>query len=175
MMKKLSFLLTLLLVVVLASCRGADGDPGPVGPQGPQGFPGNANVYAFNYQANPQDFFSIGSFGNEGYGWSTQLNVPEVTQAVMNFGLVMLYYRTNESSPWIAMPDVYPYTGFSRHLQYYVQLGGVNIELIDSNFLTPAPNVTHWFKVVIAEGYSGKTNLDWRNYEAVKAHFNLAD
>lgn len=113
---------------------------------------------------------------------SVQYEVPDITSGVLEHGAVLCYFR--EQGTWTAMP--YTFATESPDLpavDYTITIGyGYDhrfLELFyeastDAVDLDLQPDRT--VKVVIIEDYAaGKTGVDLRDYEQVKAYYNLPD
>jgi hypothetical protein len=163
-MKKLLFAF-LSMTFLLASCA----KDGAVGPQGPQG---NANVQATTITVNAADW------QNGGNHWKTTLSVPSITQAVADRGIVAVYYNyAPQPTDWIPLPLVtYPST-YSQTWTPFNYVGGVRIEIVDSDRTLPIKPVSAYkFKVVtVAPSLHKMPKVDWNNYAAVAKAFNLPD
>ncbi len=99
--------LSLALLLILVACEGPVGPAGPPGPQGEQGEsgdkgepgePGNANVAARIITLRASDFTDFfGSFESAVYP------VPEITQEVVDNGIVLAYTNLGSESIWFTM------------------------------------------------------------------------
>jgi len=163
---------------LLAATGCVDEAVGPVGPPGP---PGNANVIAFNVT------FSFDQAVFNGAVASDQFNVPEITPSVVDGGAVLVYFR--DQGTWTALPFTvgvesndlaavdYTFTmGYGYDdgfLEVFVE-ASTDDDVVWDDILTLLPP-DYEMKVVIIDGFVlGKNlDLDVRDYEAVKAYFNL--
>ena len=175
----LRFFTLSLLALMASSCLRVQG---PIGPQGPPGFPGqngqdgNANVWSINYLALASDWYDVGVSGDDGYYLALDLNVPEITASIVNSGVVMVYYRATDNSPWTALP----YTFISHNPEYIEKLDfiydqsfvGMQSQASDRQ-ATPYEGT---YRVIVASGVPiGKTDIDWTDYDAVADYLGLED
>jgi hypothetical protein len=108
---------------------GPTGPPGPAGPQGPsgpQGPPGATTVlvtldYGFALRAN----------GSGDQSWS----VPQVTQSVIDNGVVIGYIQLGSAGSWTTLPHVFVNGTSSHTMLLTFRLGSVTLEARD----VPAP------------------------------------
>lgn len=178
-----SLLSTILFGFVLLLASGCD--EGPVGPPGP---PGNANVFSLNFQFD----YNGSSAVQNGTVVSEQYDVPDITPSVVDDGAVLVYYRF--AGTWTALPytlsveapddpprvdytATFGYAYDDQFIEVFVEASSddpVVIEEIGNTDLFGAPIE---MKAVIIDGvFFGKnSDLDLRDYEAVKAYFNLKD
>ncbi|HMB90066.1 MAG TPA: hypothetical protein VKP65_04410 [Rhodothermales bacterium] len=176
-----SLLSTFLMGFVLLLASGCD--EGPVGPPGP---PGNANVFSLNFQ------FDYASAALNGTVVSEQFDVPDITPSVVDDGAVLVYYRF--AGTWTALPytlsveapddpprvdytATFGYAYDDQFIEVFVEASSddpVVIQEISETDLFIEPIE---MKAVIIDGFFvGKnSDLDLRDYEAVKAYFNLKD
>lgn len=169
-MKTLSkIILPAAFIVLFASCA-KDGEPGPQGPAGQNGIngqDGNANVqsYLFTVYSNMWS----GSGSNFKY---VVLNVPQITQSVVDSGMVLVYRVYNGYN---ALLPITNYTGSDElTISFLYQAGEVEIDI---NSTAPITNLlTYYFRVVVVTGHvrMAYAHLNWSNYEEVKNAFNFS-
>jgi len=177
--------LPLVAVLLLSACRGPEGDPGLPGPQGPPGADGNGNVGTLTLDAAPQDWIEVdpsGGPGTQQWVFDTKalgLDLREITESVTDRGMVMCYYRNTSSAgtPWTALPFVefFPFS-VTRKLDFSFFDDQVIFFYQQSDGLTPRPDITFFFKVVVVDGnylVNLKTEPDWTNYREVAELFGL--
>ncbi len=168
-------LLTLtLFAAVMSSCIGPRGPQGPPGRDGRDGQDGNANVWSINYLALENDWYDVGTPGQDGYYLALDLDVPEIDNIIVNSGVVMVYFRETETSPWVALP----YTFISHNpeyiekLDFMYDLGFVGMQSQASD--REATPYAGTFRVIVADGVPiGKTDIDWTDYEVVSEYLSL--
>jgi hypothetical protein len=181
-MKKLLFAF-LSCTFLFTSC-GKDGAVGPQGPQGATGATGatgvtgatgNANVTSTTIDVAATDWRLQGPAGN---GWyDTRLTVPSITQAVVDRGLVLVYWNIWPGM-YISLPTLQSPPNFSdsRQLTPYHYLGGVLIEEVYVDRTRTVRPGAHKFKVVvIPAGLRKIPKVDWNNYAEVAKTFHLPD
>ena len=167
-MKKLLYLLILLS---FTACTIHESPvPGPVGPPGPQGPAGNANVISTEHITLNTWLY------NSQYKWyASDINVPEITPDITDFGVVMVYQRiSGATNPvWIPLPDTYG--NVTTNFDFYD--GGVTIYSFNVDGTTPiAPTGMVVRIVVIPDSYrQANPNANWKNYEETKAILDLKD
>ena len=152
-----------IFATLFTSCLRVEG---PRGPQGPPGQDGNANIWSITYLAEEGDWFDVGTPGEDEYFLALDLDVPEITQDIVDNGVVLVYYREDEQSAWIALP----YTFISHNPEYIEKLDmiyslgfvGMQSQASDRN----ATPYSGYFRVVIAEAIPlGKQAFDFSQYE----------
>ena len=175
-MRKTFFKTGLVLVIALfaMSCSkdGADGATGPAGANGlngTNGSNGNANVIGTNTFSAPPSSWTASS-GNT--VWSTTLVVPQITQAIVDRGIVSVFYQTG--SIWMALPTSNPQNHYFSNFGFV--LGAVGVYLVAESGYTVTPGTTIFRVVVISPSNkiaNPKTN--WNDYQQVKQALNLED
>ena len=175
-MKKLTVIcMALIAMAFMASCRGPMGPEGPVGPAGPSGNDGNANVKSATITiATDQWYWDETS-------WRVDINYQAIDADINDFGAVLVYM--NEGVTWRQLPlTFYYYDGdtdayYSSSLEVSSYQGGVSIFWTESDMWDGYQPDTHDFKIVViaASCYNSRSDIDYSNYEAVKAAFQLAD
>ena len=98
-MKALKLTLSLMIFsgLIITGC-GEKGDTGQPGPPGQSGPPGNANVLTINYTINTNQWTAISPSigpGDEGYYLYNLINIPDITQEIIDYGAVLGYYEDN--------------------------------------------------------------------------------
>ena len=177
-MKKLSLIcMTVLAISFLASCRG------PQGPQGPAGQDGNANVASSTLTIHDYDWewnqFYVDSEGHPRGQYAVTIDYPAINNNVYNYGAVLVYMDVNGA--WSQVPLTYYYNDGEDLFEASIEVatlndGGVRLFWTESDFWKVCP-LTHDFKIVAIEAtvYDNRSDVDYSNYEAVKAAFQLAD
>lgn len=150
---------------LMSSCTTVEGPPGPPGPPGRDG---NAEVYSINYIVEDENWYDVGVQGEDDYFLAADLDVPEITQDIVDDGLVLVYYRVDNQSPWIALP----YTFISHNPQYVEKLDfiydlayvGLQSQATDRN-ATPYAGT---FRVIVASAIPiNKRAVNYQNYDEV--------
>ena len=175
-MKKLTVIcMALIALAFMASCRGPMGPEGPVGPAGPSGNDGNANVKSATITITTDQWYW------DETSWRVDINYQAIDADINDFGAVLVYM--NEGVTWRQLPlTFYYYDGdtdeyYSSSLEVSSYQGGVSIFWTESDMWDGYQPDTHDFKIVViaASCYNSRSDIDYSNYEAVKAAFQLAD
>ena len=176
-MKKLSVIcMTVLAVSFLASCRG---------PQGPAGQDGNANVASSTLTIRSSDWLWLEDYGQ----WMVEIDYPAINNNVYNHGAVLVYMDVDGA--WSQVPLTYYYQdlvdnedGTQEIINCAASIevatlndGGVRLFWTESDFFGGYRPETHDFKIVAVEAsvYDNRSDVDYSDYNAVKAAFQLAD
>ena len=179
-----SLLMSLLigLVFMFNACKGTQGEVGPkgdkgdtgaTGPQGPKGDTGPAGSGGGTTTASNvfySNWISV-QFGGSGENYSATINAPKITQEIIDKGTVVTYAKSNISGNVIPLPFA-ALNGTTRTTVVY-NLGKV---LLGANF--DASSQTYRYIIFPAGtsiGAGRKANVDFSNYEAVKAYYHLKD
>ncbi len=170
-----SYLLISFLFIISA-CEGPEGPIGPPGPPGLDGLDGNANVFSINYAIIADDWVDDGVPGDPEFFRFIDLSVPEVTQDIVDNGLVLAYYRVDESERWNFLPftiinhdppftQVFDFTYDLGFVTLYVKATDRDGDLFEGDV-----------RVIVAEGIPiTKKAIDFSNYEEVKELLGLKD
>lgn len=159
-------LLALILTTVFNSCeKGETGIPGK---------DGNANVTSSNYSVNSWTYSSPYYYVN--------LNVPALTVENINTAGVMVYFSFT-GDRWIALPYTQYTTSSNYFMSFITTTGNVQVTWVYNNTLSSGDDPNTFYstkvlcKVVVIPPYaqSLKPNIDYKNYNEVKAAFNLKD
>jgi hypothetical protein len=159
-MKKI--LNAVVLLAFLATFAGCVKDNGPGG---------NADLAHYTYTVQPNQWNIRGVFGQAGYQYYYQIDIPGITQSVMNSGAVMVYVKLNDL--FYPLPASTNYVGYVSTMQNNVYPGMVEIFIEDTDFQTQAPADQFTFKVVVFDQlYSLPKSLDIKDYKQVEAYIN---
>lgn len=169
MKKKITHYLILLFGIstLIIGCKK---EPGPAGADG------SSNVTSTIFNINT--WYTTTSPYNHHY---VDLSVSELTSSNINSSAVMAYINTGDNV-WTAIP----YTEYDFPSDYHMgfKTGVGNVELTwfyDGSGFGSDPNALYGFtvqaKVVVIPPAAMQANsdLDLKNYEAVKKRFNLRD
>lgn len=179
---KLHLVTALIISVTIGACgKGDKGDPGPQGP------PGNANVVTINYTIDPNDWIlsltpPFGP-GDEGFFLYDVRSIPDITQEIIDFGLVVAYYHDNGFYLPLPYTKYYKETTPSTYLweetlDMVISPGNCQINFTSSDFFTPEGSAQAIdIRLVLVDGLARKQHpdLDWSNYLLVKERLRLAD
>jgi hypothetical protein len=154
-MKTLHLHAALVLSLIVLSFKGPEGDPGPEG---------NANVRTYDLTTSSSGWVKVGTAGNSGYGYKAVWSMASYNY---NFETDLLMVYLDRGTSIIALPytlhletNTYSY---DRTFTYKANNAQLSIEVYDSDFQTKNPSTLN-YKIIIAKGMTGKTNIDWSNY-----------
>ncbi len=158
-----------LFFLIFAGCT-IDNNPGPSGPPGPPGAPGNANVISTEAIT-----LNTWTYSNQ-YNWySANVSMPEITNDVLNSGLVMVYQRisSNPNPVWIPLPDTYG--NITTNYDFY--RNGLTVYSFNVDNTTPiAPTGMVIRVVVIPSSFrEAHPEANWHNFQETKEILNLAE
>lgn len=155
--------------VMLLNACGEKGDPGPMGP------PGNANVHSYFYTINYTGWNIYGASGTPNHSIYYEKYIPEITQEIIDFGMVVGYVYDHNLDAWVALPYTYTFAGTQEYYKFYTTLGVAGIDISLSSLLTPIPQQTLEVKIVVVAGAFKAQNpdIDWSNYDMVRKRLNL--
>ena len=169
-------LLMLPVFVLFTSCQkegpeGPQGPAGPAGPQGPQGEEGNANVMSFSFDLNSTDWVDNGTSGDPGFFISQDLVVTELTEDILNTGLILVYFANFDDS-WQQLPAFIVNSTFTQKFDYTATLGLISLKVQATDNL--ASNFNGEIRVVLATAdiIEGLEGIDTSDMYAVLAALN---
>lgn len=166
--------LSIMAITFMASCRG------PQGPVGPSGQDGNANVASSTVTVYGNDWRWVNNCQ-----WMVEIDYPAINNNVYNYGAVLVYMK--EDGVWTQLPLTYYYTFNDSqagllNCEATIEVatlsnGGVRLFWTESDFWDGMNPGTHDFKIVAIEAsvYDNRSDVDYSDYNAVKAAFQLAD
>ena len=169
-MKRVKFVCMALFAMVFAvSCRG------PMGPQGPAGHDGNANVKSSTLTVYSDDWYW------DETSWRVDIEYEAIDADIDDFGAVLVYM--NNGNTWRQLPMTFYYyvagndAYYSSSLEVSSYEKGVSIFWTESDMWDGYQPDDHDFKIVViaASLFNNRSDVDYSNYEAVKAAFQLAD
>lgn len=170
--------LILFFTILSQSCiKGDKGDPGPqgqtgvqgpVGSTGAQGVPGTANVIY-------SDWFTSGFWSGTFGSWYVDRNAPQLTQAVLDRGVVLAYAKLVGLNSNLVLP--LPATGLQGSTYWNFFINGVGTIRFITDFAGTPSNLNQFRYLIIPGGISGgrAAAVNYANYEEVKAYYNLPD
>ncbi len=109
---------------------------------------GNADISTVDFVVLSGDWVEYGTKGVEGYGFAVDLNMPEITENVLQYGMVTLYVKSGEV--WKPVPMTSYYTGFEGGFIYSYTRGIFSIDYYESDFQTTRPG-SRTFRLVIVQ------------------------
>ncbi|MBC8035081.1 MAG: hypothetical protein H7Y03_13090 [Chitinophagaceae bacterium] len=183
-MKKLTFNLSWALVLgmlLFSACKGDDGGVGPAGPAGAAGTPGPSGSAGPAGTANvTYSAWLDVTFDSLGFA---SIRAPKLTASILNQGDVKVYFNFNTSAdPFIVPLPCSVTNGALPNIEItpFLSIDTIGLE---SNYLlstatNPAGAKIRQFRYILIPGGTAarKANdVDWKNYEAVKAYLGLKD
>lgn len=162
--------LLFLGVLVLGGCT-KEGPAGPAGPQGPAGPvspAGNARIVVKNITSSAW-------FLNEP-SWIMNLEVPEVTEDIINNGMVQVYVKIGDVHHQLPS-TFYVSNAYSITLGVSSRVSGIRVSWTRSDWGWEVHPGNQTFKVVILTPEARRQSqlVDWSKYEDVKAELGLVD
>jgi len=144
-MKRLIFIAVIALTLFASSCTDEIG--------------GNADMSTVDFTVQDNDWGIVGTEGEVGYGYVVDLDFPELTDNVIQNGMVSLYMKVEDA--WIPVP-VYFYSQFyddqnNQYLYeggffYRMRKGVFSIDYYENDGFTQNPG-TQIFRLVIVQPY----------------------
>jgi hypothetical protein len=156
-------LLALAAVLTFAACDSNDFEDG------------EAQVISRDFTFDPQDAAINGNVMSE------QFNFSAITQDVVDFGAVLVYFWDQET--WTALPYTYPVGPTDDEFEDTISIGYAFEEgfleifyeaSVAEVLLDEGPNEDVDMRVVVIRSNgAGKTGIDLRNYEEVVRYYGL--
>ncbi len=159
--------------------KGDKGDAGVNGTNGTNGTNGNANVIASttftlnNWTSNFDDGIN--------FNYSASASWAGITQAIVDKGVVVVYFDDG-SGGWVALPYSYAEDTYSSTtINFSFSVGMVAVEYTgfddSGSFGASALNGLLAIRIVAisASNREAYPNVNWSNYNEVKAVLNLKD
>lgn len=109
---------------------------------------GNADMSTVDFIVQNTDWKEYGTLGEQGFGYAVDLDFPELTNNVIQNGMVTLYMKTGES--WTSVPYNYFYSNFQGGYYYSMKVGTFSIDYYESDHQTENPG-TQIFRLVIVQ------------------------
>jgi hypothetical protein len=109
---------------------------------------GNADMQTIDFTIQSGDWVEYGTAGEPGYGFAVDLAMPEITQNVVQNGMVSLYFKSGES--WIPVPVYFYNDSYQGGFIYVLKAGLFSIEYYESDHFTVRPD-TQIFRLVIVQ------------------------
>lgn len=139
-MKRLIFITVLALALFSTSCTDDNG--------------GNANISTVDFNVQTNQWLETGTWQVAGFGYYVDLDFPELTNNVIQNGMVSLYMKSGDA--WIPVP-VYFYNQVDQYqfqggFFYRMQQGVFSIEYYENDGETGNPG-TQIFRLVIVQPY----------------------
>jgi len=139
-MKKLIFITVLAITLFSTSCTDDIG--------------GNANISTVDFNVQSGQWRELGTWQVAGFGYYVDLDFPELTNSVIQNGMVSLYMKVDDA--WIPVP-VYFYNQIDQYqfqggYFYRMKQGLFSIEYYENDGETQNPG-TQIFRLVIVQPY----------------------
>lgn len=154
---------------------GPQGEQGPRGPQGEQGPPGTANVIYSDWETlrHPvRDTIIDGS-----YLKVTEIVAPKLTSTILNDGLVMVYWRFNNTI--YALPYTSRSGGVENTMDFRLRTQKIFItRFTHDNSGNADINPSYEFRYVLIPGgveAAARAGVNLNDYGQVKMAYNLRD
>ncbi len=109
---------------------------------------GNADMSTVDFSVQSSEWRENGTIGDQDYGFYVDLNFPELTNNVIQNGMVTLYMKAGES--WVSVPFNYFYSSFQGGYFYSMKVGTFSIDYYESDHQTVNPG-TQIFRLVIVQ------------------------
>lgn len=169
-MKKLTLIcMTLIAMIGAVSCRG---------PQGPAGQDGNANVVSTTITIPSNNW----KWDNN-TSWRVDIEYKAISADIVDHGAVLVYME--DRNTWRQIPYTFYYSDFIEDVEYFYSSSlelsiyddGLSIFWTENNFSDEYRPAETRFKIVViaANYYNSRSDVDYSDYEAVKAAFQLKD
>jgi hypothetical protein len=146
--------------------------------QGPAGQSGKSGIKSFTFNLGFNDWLEYGTPEFQGYNIYTTVAVPELTEDILNNGMVLVYGRGGSANgtnfgAWIQLPYTNIGGNFIHTERYEIFTGGITITHADTDGLTGKPT-NYEVKVVIAprEGLIAP-DVDLKDFAAVANYLGL--
>lgn len=115
---------------------------------------GNADMSTVEFKVLNTDWVEYGEPGIAGHGFAVDLNFPELTNNVIQNGLVSLYMKSGDA--WISVPVYFYYQNgdvlYQGGFFYRMAQGVFSIDYYESDFKTENPG-TQNFRLVIVQPF----------------------
>jgi hypothetical protein len=109
---------------------------------------GNADIRTIDFSVQNTQWIEYGTYGQPDYGFAVDLNFPEITNNVIQNGMVTLYMKYGES--WTPIPFNYYYSTFAGGYFYSMKSGILSIDYYESDHQTLNPG-TQIFRLVVVQ------------------------
>ncbi|WP_198674008.1 hypothetical protein [Chitinophaga alhagiae] len=150
--------------------NGAPGAQGPAGPQGPQGNAGTANViYSGWIKKTNADWVNVNTTAS-----TTVVAAPALTANLLGNGTVLVYMRYN----LVVYPLAHTFNANIGSVDFSVVPGQITVRnFIDFVKLVKPLGDADFRYMLIPGGTQARAEapVDYKDYEAVKAYYNLPE
>jgi hypothetical protein len=137
-----------ICIILLIIAAGFTACEGPMGPEGPRGEDAYLNWKTVNFTIYENHWDLIGSSNQPGSYYSVLLDLPELTNAIYDNGVIVCYYEYRDELGDLVLSPL-PYTLYemynddrgrevqaSTHYSYTLSPGSIEFRLAYSDFYT---------------------------------------
>jgi len=175
------FYYMLAIALTLTACKKGDpgpqgekgdkGDTGGTGQTGSKGDPGTANVL---YSPWLDLTFTLDQTSNVFF---TRITEAKLTDNILSTGEVRVYVNLGTAASKTV--SLLPYVEGNAQIRPYYFVGSIELDAnVNASTVTNSTNGNknrQYRYVIIPGGAAVRRNVDWNNYEAVKAYLGLKD
>lgn len=162
----------MIIIVALTTFMGSCTKEGAKGETGASGVNGNANVKSTTFTVFASDWqTATGSFPP----LFVNRTEPLITADIANSGAVMLYMQSTSSTQWQALPYTFPTSSSSTMYRFWHSENTLQINIYEESGTPTAATRTFKMVVMSSSARLANPNIDYTDYEQVKATFNLED
>ncbi|TDB64452.1 collagen-like protein [Arundinibacter roseus] len=175
MTRKLLYALMIGLLPFLYSCEGPQGEIGPQGPAGPQGVAGEKGEPGESSGSGAFQF-STGEISTDEEGdVSFSLELNEDVAASVEKGVVLVYAKSGNL--WFPLPGIVFFGEEIANFTFVYGLDGVDLTFFLLQTTGADARTFQDIRIVLVPAINGRLNaeIDYKDYNAVKKAFNLAD
>lgn len=163
--------MSFLLFAALPSCKGPQGDLGPAGPQGsagpqgpagptgPVGSDGNANVSNYDFTLTVDDWTGEGTEGEPGFYNFSDLELPELTDALLTSGMILVYFKPEFDQFWRQLPFIVTNETYNEVFEYLAAEGLIQLRISASDYFASAYDANVRVVLATANGMAELENL----------------
>lgn len=139
--------------------RGPQGPAGPRGATGPQGPAGSVNVVYSDWITLPSTTASYA------------INVPQLTQAIVDRGVVAVYVKAFKSDTYLGTYKLPVNSPLGQYLEYSIEPNAITV----SASSTMAAGSYQFRYVLIPGSVAATAGVNLHDYNSVKAAFQIVD
>lgn len=170
-MKKIFYSIFAATCLLFAACA-KEPVVGPQGAAGTNGVDGNMKIITKVLNIASSEWTFAGTNGSTSARYIYTRSLSDITPNITTNGTVLLYYKT-AAGDWFSLPHTFYQSGYNYTISYGYQDYELTMLRYDSD-LGPVNPGAWEVKVVIIPG-AAKTNVNYGDYNAVKAAYHLAD
>ncbi|THU39914.1 hypothetical protein FAM09_08445 [Niastella caeni] len=150
------------------------------GDDGAKGDTGTANVmYSSWLDVN---FDPAVNTAGDTVAWTAEITAPKITKTILDSGTVKVYLNAGTAASPAIFPlpiaDFYYALTGVENLNLYFTVGTINLYATqDASTFTSSGAKSWQYRYVIIPGgvHTGRSAVNWNNYEAVKDFYNIPD